>query len=154
MRGGNTDATLVVGDGPIAAPPTVSATWSALALHPAYWPPVRRRLRPGGFVLVDATVFREPVDIAGATVLAVEATGIASELGLARASSMVAIGAFVAATGLVTEDAVIGATAKVLPSYRAEHAADNARAVQAGMALVPEVLAAAWMTEAGSVRTR
>ena len=33
MRGGNTDATIIVADGPVEAPPTVSRAWSALAMH-------------------------------------------------------------------------------------------------------------------------
>src|SRR4029077_5323711 len=44
MRGGNSDATVVVGDGPVQAPPIVSHAWSAIVLHPRYWAPLRVRL--------------------------------------------------------------------------------------------------------------
>ena len=40
MRGGNTDATVVVADGPVQAPPIVSAAWSAIALHSRFWEPL------------------------------------------------------------------------------------------------------------------
>src|SRR5262245_49232650 len=40
MRGGNTDSTVVVADSPIEAPPVVSHTWSAIALHDEFWAPV------------------------------------------------------------------------------------------------------------------
>ena len=33
MRGGSTEATLVVSDGPVQAPPTVGSAWAALVLH-------------------------------------------------------------------------------------------------------------------------
>ena len=60
MRGGNTDSTVVVADGPIEAPPVVSHTWSAIAMHDEFWAPVEAKLRPGGLVLVnDATFTRE-----------------------------------------------------------------------------------------------
>ena len=36
MRGGSSDATVVVADGPVQAPPIVSHAWSALVLHPRY----------------------------------------------------------------------------------------------------------------------
>ena len=43
MRGGNTDATLVIADGPIESPPTLSSAWSAIAMHPEHAAPVVRR---------------------------------------------------------------------------------------------------------------
>lgn len=149
MRGGNTDATLVVSDSTLTAPPTVSRAWAALAMHPDFWPPVRDRLRPGGFALIDTSVFAEPETVEGSTVLGIEATRNAAGLGSSAAGSMVAIGAFAAATGLVGLEALEGATAKVLPSYRSEHRARNARAVAAGHALVASVMVAAWPDEAG-----
>jgi len=145
MRGGNTDATLVVSDDVVSAPPTVPWSWSALAMHPEYWPPVRDRLRPGGFALLDAGLFPADEKAAGCTVLLVDATGTADRLGAARSASMVAIGAFAAATGLVGLRSLEAATGKVLPTYRAEHAADNARAVAAGYALVGSPVVRAWV---------
>jgi Pyruvate/2-oxoacid:ferredoxin oxidoreductase gamma subunit len=145
MRGGNTDATLIVSDDELASPPTIPRSWSAIAMHPEFWPPVRDRLRPGGFALLDAGLFHEDLEVPGCVVARVDATGVATaELGSSRAAAMVAIGAFAAATGLVGKEALVGATANVLPSYRAEHAAANAAAVSAGFALVPEVLVPAW----------
>ena len=57
MRGGNTDSTVVVGDGPIEAPPVVSQTWSAIAMHDEFWAPIEPKLRPGGLVLVNDATF-------------------------------------------------------------------------------------------------
>ncbi len=48
MRGGNTDSTVILGDGPISSPPIVSQTWGALAMHHQFWGPVHELLRPGG----------------------------------------------------------------------------------------------------------
>src|SRR5947199_7128852 len=61
MRGGNTDSTIVIADGPIAAPPVVSRAWSAIAMHDDYWPPVEAKLRPGALVLVNDATFGAPV---------------------------------------------------------------------------------------------
>ena len=68
MRGGNTDSTVVVADGPIVAPPVVSHAWSAIAMHDEFWPPVEPKLRPGGLVLVNDSTFtsddpRRPVTV-------------------------------------------------------------------------------------------
>lgn len=144
MRGGNTEATVIVSDRRISSPPTVSRSWSALAMHHEYWPPVRARLRRGGFALVDSSVFRHPVALEDCTVLEVPATRLAGERGAPAAASMVAIGAFVAATGLVGLASLEEATGKVLPSYRSAHRAANAAAVAAGYGLVPDRLVQAW----------
>ena len=144
MRGGNTDATVVVGDGPLRSPPTVDDAWSALAMHHQYWEAVRERMRPGGIVVVDTSVFQGDVATPDCTVVGVEATTVAADLGNARAAAMVALGAFAAATALVGLDALVTATATVLPPYRSQHAEANARAVRAGFALVSGPAVAAW----------
>ena len=46
MRGGNTESTVVVADGPIVSPPVVSRGWSAVVVHPRYWGALRRKLQP------------------------------------------------------------------------------------------------------------
>jgi Pyruvate/2-oxoacid:ferredoxin oxidoreductase gamma subunit len=148
MRGGNSDATVVVGDARLRTPPTVARAWAGFAMHHDWWPDVARRLRPGGVVVVDASVFRGELGRDDVAVVPVEASTIAIDLGAPQAGSMVALGAFVAATGITSLDAVLTATAQVLPSYRARHAEANARAVRAGFELVPEVVVAAWPAEA------
>src|SRR5207302_3621034 len=77
MRGGNSDATVVVADGPVQAPPIVSHAWSALVLHPRYWEPLRARLMPDAIVVVNSSLFDEPVKLPGA--VDVRATEIATE---------------------------------------------------------------------------
>src|SRR6476661_4071801 len=56
MRGMNTDATLVVGDGPLESPPLLSHTDTAIGIHDKYWSPVAAKLLDGALVVVnDAT---------------------------------------------------------------------------------------------------
>ena len=62
MRGGNTDATLVVADGPIESPPTVPRVWAAMLMHHEYWSSVQQQLRPGSVVFVNSTIFRGELD--------------------------------------------------------------------------------------------
>ena len=57
MRGGNTDSTVIVADGPIEAPPIVSRAWSAIGLHDEYWLPVEQKLRTDAVVLVNDATF-------------------------------------------------------------------------------------------------
>src|SRR4051794_10176947 len=124
MRGGNTDSTVVVADGPIEAPPVVSQAWSAIGLHDEHWDPVERRLRPGGVVLVNTATFTRPVRADVATIR-VAATELAAEAGNSMAASMVMLGAYCGATGIVALDALVAAMRASLPPYRVEHTDAN-----------------------------
>jgi Pyruvate/2-oxoacid:ferredoxin oxidoreductase gamma subunit len=79
----------------------------------------------------------------GATV-AIPAGGVAIELGIAAAATMVALGAYAAATRIVDLDALVAALPEAMPPYRSQHIAGNERALRAGAALVPDVVRAAW----------
>ena len=58
MRGGNTEATLVIADGPIEAPPTVAHDLVGDRDAPRLLgADDRPKLRPGSLVLVNTTVF-------------------------------------------------------------------------------------------------
>ena len=151
MRGGNSDATVVVGDGPVQAPPIVSHAWSAIALHPRYWQPLRARLVPDAVVVVNSSLFDEPVDLPN--LFEVAATEVATDrLGNPMAVSMVATGAYVALTGLVGLDAAVAAMEDSLPPYRRQHAEANAEALRAGAELVPPLAAPAWPTVVTAAR--
>ena len=147
MRGGNTDSTVVVADEPLRTPPTVGAAWYGLGMHHAYWADVASRLRPGGVAVIDSSVFQGDPGRPDVHVLAVDGSGTASELGAPMAGSMVVLGALAAATGIVEIDALLAATGQVLPPYPALHAEANARAIEAGAALVPTRVVDAWSDE-------
>jgi Pyruvate/2-oxoacid:ferredoxin oxidoreductase gamma subunit len=146
MRGGNTDATIVIGDDPLRSPPTVAWASMALVMHHEYWPGVRDRLVPGSVVIIDRSVFKGEIGLSD--VIEVEATAVASEMGNSRGGSMVALGALAAATGLVDLAHLSEAAFEVLPPYRAEHAQANADALAAGFGLIEQPAASLWPTTA------
>ena len=147
MRGGNTDATLVVGDGPIETPPTIAHSWSAVVMHHDYWEWVQQRLEPNAVVLVNTTVFNVSVDWSPYRLVEVPATDAAVDVGHVQAASMAMIGAYAAATGLVRLGSLIEAVERSLPSYRAQHRAQNVRALEAGYGLVTAGTAPAWLAD-------
>ena len=148
MRGGNTDSTVVVADGPITAPPVVSRTWSAIAMHDEFWAPIEAKLRPGGLVLVNDSTFTHEV-IAPVTVLRLSATELAAEVGNPMGGTMVMAGAYAAITGLVQLDSLIAAMEESIPSYRRQHIESNERALRAGFDAAPPGTGAprAWQEE-------
>ena len=146
MRGGNTDAALVVADAPIVSPPIVSRAWSLLAMHSQFLAPLRRKLRRGAVVVRNASLFKEPLDGAH-RVFDVEATERASELGSPVAGAMVLIGAFARITGIVGLESLLSAMRECVPAYRRQHVEMNERALRAGFASAPADVAPAWRAE-------
>lgn len=145
MRGGQTEASVVVGDGPLRALPILPSTWSALVMHPSYWAPVRAKLRPGGVVVANATLLDEAgLDAGDRTVFLVPAGDIAAGLGAPMSAGLVLLGAYAAVTGLVGLDALIAAMTRLVPPYRSQHIAKNEAALRAGHDAVPALAAPAW----------
>jgi Pyruvate/2-oxoacid:ferredoxin oxidoreductase gamma subunit len=139
MRGGNTDATLIIGDRPVQAPPMVSTSWSALVMHHEYAEPTLRRVQPDGLVILNSSIVTLPLPSGwtqppGATVLSLPASDLAIELGAAGAATMVALGAYTAVTGLLDVEELVAALPGALPSYRQQHVASSANALRAGTA--------------------
>ena len=136
MRGGATESTVVVSDGSVESPPTVASTWSAVLMHHEHAAPVLGRLEPHGVLFVNTSVVDRPDVARGCTVIEVPANDIALTLGSAMAASMVMIGAYAAATGLVGLASLSAASRASLPSYRTQHAALNDEALRAGFGSV------------------
>jgi Pyruvate/2-oxoacid:ferredoxin oxidoreductase gamma subunit len=134
MRGGNTEATVVVGDEPVEAPPTIGSTWSAILMHHDYVEPTIARLRPGTIVLRNSTVYEGDVDIEGIELVDVPATELAVGVGNIMTASMVMTGAYARRTGLVSLDALKQAVTDSLPSYRTKHVELNVHALDTGWA--------------------
>jgi Pyruvate/2-oxoacid:ferredoxin oxidoreductase gamma subunit len=145
MRGMNTDATVVLGDAPVQAPPLLSRAWSALALHDRYWAPVAPKIAAGGLVVVNDSTFTAPLDDRY-TVRRVRATELAAELGNDLTASMVLLGAFVALTGIVGRDALLDGMRDSVPAYRRQHLAANEAALRAGGEVVDGQALPAWDT--------
>ena len=148
MRGGSTESTLVVGDAPLSTPPIVCHVWAAVAMHHEYWEPLRAKLRPGGLVVVNSTLFEGRLDRDAQQVVEVPATELATGVGSALAASMVLVGAFVAVTELVGFDSLVRAMEQSLPPYRKQHAQMNAKALRTGFDCVPQGSARAWERDA------
>jgi Pyruvate/2-oxoacid:ferredoxin oxidoreductase gamma subunit len=144
MRGGRTDATIVVADDAVEAPPTVGTAWSAIVMHDAYAAPILWAVRPGGLLLLNAEFAAMAIDRERLRVVDLHAPDIAEGVGNRMAASMVMIGAYAAATGIVGVDALTAAVEESLPPYRKQLAEVNVAAIRAGFDAGPRDIAPAW----------
>lgn len=152
MRGGQTEASLVVSDEPVHAPPVLGSTWAAVAMHQEHWPPVRDRLRPDGLVLVNTSIVTDPGlgEFAGTTV-DVAATDVAVDLGQIVGASLVMVGVLAAVTGLVSATALESGLRDALPTYRQDRLDAGIAALGAGRSLADLPSLPVWTRSAVSV---
>jgi 2-oxoglutarate ferredoxin oxidoreductase subunit gamma len=145
MRGGNTDAELVIADDRIEAPPTVGSAWAAIALHPDYAGPVVARVVADGLVLRSAGLWDAPLERADLTIVDVAAADLAIGAGNVMAASMVMLGALATLTGLVGLDNLRAGVRACVPPYRQQHIELNDRALDSGAGSVSPLSAlSAW----------
>jgi Pyruvate/2-oxoacid:ferredoxin oxidoreductase gamma subunit len=148
IRGGQTDSSIVVSDGPLRALPILPAAWAGFVMSSQYWGSTRDFLRPGGPVIVNSSLVNG-LDAEGLVVVEIAASEIADASGAPLAASMVLLGAFGAATELVGVDSLVAAMRELVPAYRAEHVAANETALRAGAEAAPASVAPAWDAMAG-----
>lgn len=147
MRGGKTEASVVLATDEVRALPILPSTWGAFVMHEAHWDAVRDRVRPGGVVAVNASLVTGDLGAPDATVLAVPAGGIADELGAPMGAAFVLLGAFAAATAVVATDSLVGAMQELVPPYRTQHLAANEACLRAGADAAPTRTTPAWAEE-------
>jgi 2-oxoglutarate ferredoxin oxidoreductase subunit gamma len=154
MRGGQTEASVVVADAGLRSLPILPSTWSALAMHPKFLGPVAARLRPGGLAVVNTDlVGSEGTDgldaaslglPAGTTVVGVAAGTVAESVEAPMGAGFVLLAAYAATTGMVTVASLVDAMKVLVPPYRAQHVAANERALAAGAAAVTPGAVPVW----------
>lgn len=139
VRGGQSEASVVIADKDLRALPILPSAWSAYVMHHDWWEPVRVRLRPGGVVVVNSTLVRQDLGLTDETtkMFTVPATEIATASTGVMTAGFVLLGAYVVLTGLVSVDGAVAAMRQLVPPYRTQHLEANEVAIRAGAAQVP-----------------
>jgi 2-oxoglutarate ferredoxin oxidoreductase subunit gamma len=135
MRGGPSQASVVIGDAPLRALPILPSTGAAVLMHHKFSAFALERLRPDGLLLLNTSIV--PADAAAhpGRVAGFPVTAVARDLGAPQAAGFVMLGAYVGLTAAVEPAALEQAMRRLLPPYRAQHGDANARAIEAGLSL-------------------
>jgi len=150
MRGGNTDADVVLADNRIEAPPTVATAWAVVAMHPDYAGSALARVAENGLVLRNAPLWDTELDRADLEVVDVRAADLATQAGNVMAASMVMLGALATLSGIVALASLCAAVRECVPPYRTQHLELNERALRAGAAAAARSSHEAWPTLAAT----
>jgi Pyruvate/2-oxoacid:ferredoxin oxidoreductase gamma subunit len=118
IRGGSSESTVVIADRPIVAPPIVPKVWAVLAMHPEGLPKLAAKMEAGGVLVCNSSLVVAPPAWDGVRQVAVPATELAKAVGQPMGASMIALGAFAGATGIVSVESLHAALGEVLPPHR------------------------------------
>jgi 2-oxoglutarate ferredoxin oxidoreductase subunit gamma len=135
MRGGPSQASVVIGDAPLRSLPILASSAAAVLMHHKFGAFARERLRPDGLLLLNTSIVPAETDHRG-RVAGLPVTAMAREAGAPQSASFVLLGAYIGLTGVVGADEAQAAMRRLLPPYRAQHGDANARAIAAGIAEV------------------
>lgn len=141
MRGGTCNCTVVLSGRPIGSPISKSPH-GLIVLNLPSLDKFEGTVRPGGLIVVNTSLINRLPRRTDVTVVAVPANEMAIECGSAKATNMVALGAYLGASGVAELEQV---KAIVAESFAAKPAlvAVNHEALSRGFALGQETAAAA-----------
>lgn len=106
MRGGTANCTVVISDRPVGSP-VIRSPRAVLAMNLPSLDKFEPDVRPGGLLLINTSLIARKSTRDDVTVINVPANEIANELGNRRGANMVALGAYLGATGAVSVEGII-----------------------------------------------
>jgi Pyruvate:ferredoxin oxidoreductase and related 2-oxoacid:ferredoxin oxidoreductases, gamma subunit len=132
MRGGTANCTVVVSDDAIGSP-IIKRPMAVIVLNQPSLEKFQPRVEDGGVQIVNSSLIDEAlVDKTRIRSLCIPANGIADNLGNGRMVNMVALGAFIKATGVLPLEKVKESLTKVIAPHYGHLIPKNSEALQAG----------------------
>lgn len=131
MRGGTANCSVVVASDQVSTP-IVTVPDTAIVLNEPSLAKFEPMVKPGGLLIINTSLVNSKPTRKDIRILNVPCNEIASELGNPKIMNMVAMGAFAAATGAVTVDAIARALPKVYKKLKPEVIELNVKALKRG----------------------
>ncbi|OGR68498.1 MAG: 2-oxoacid:ferredoxin oxidoreductase subunit gamma [Elusimicrobia bacterium GWC2_61_19] len=131
MRGGTANCSVVVASEEVSTP-IVSTPDTAIVLNEPSLAKFEPTVKPGGLLIINSSLINSKASRKDIKVLYVPCNEIANELGNAKVMNMVALGAFAAATGAMSIDAIARALPKVYKKLKPEVIELNVKALKRG----------------------
>lgn len=135
MRGGKARCTVIISADEIGSP-LVRRPSAAIVLNLPSFEAFEPALKPGGVLVVNASLVPQRSARTDARVFHMKATQMATDLGDVRLANVICLGALIEATGMVTLDAIGTALDNHLPERHRKLLPLNLEALQMGAAVV------------------
>jgi len=132
MRGGTANCSVVISDEAIASP-VIEHPSIVIALNGPSLAKFESRLRPGGLLIWNTSLVKNPPTRTDIVAVPLEATGLSLAEGTERGANMAALGALLAfKPDLVPRDALDKALDEVISARNRKHNPVNRRILQSG----------------------
>lgn len=132
MRGGTANCTVVISDNRIGSPITLHP-YSLIIMNKPSLGKFAPTMRPGGVLVANGSMMQESdLERDDVDSVFIPTMDMAMEIGDARMASMIALGAYIEKTGLVTIENAIAALESTLPEKRKAMLPMNMKALEAG----------------------
>jgi 2-oxoglutarate ferredoxin oxidoreductase subunit gamma len=141
MRGGTASCTVIVGDAEIGSP-VVDRYDAAVVMNPPSLVKFAPRVADGGLLVVNASLVAEPTPVDGLDEVRLDCTSLAAQAGDDKLISVVALGALVARSGIVTPESMRQAIREVVGAKRPQVLEADLAAFDAGLAAVSQAVPA------------
>ena len=138
MRGGTANCTVVISDRPVGSP-VIQSPRAVVAMNLPSLDKFEPMLKPGGMLLINSSLINREAARDDITVLKVPANEIANELSNPRGSNMVALGAYVGASGAVDIEELLNVAKETFAS-KPKVIESNLAALKRGYELGKEIL--------------
>ncbi len=137
VRGGTANCTVVISDEEIASPVASSPEYVVAMNYPSMLK-YENMIKSGGTMFLNSDLIRQRPSRTDIDIVAVPANSLAHELGNDRSLNMVMLGAVVAVTGIVSQEAVFKAIETVLEGKKTNVIKMNQDACARGAAFMAE----------------
>ena len=135
MRGGSANCAVVVSDEPVGSPKVEEAD-VVVAMNLPSMNLFEKNIMSGGILWYNSSLITDAPSRSDIKAIAIDCGGIADEVGSQRASNMVMLGAYAAATGDFTVEQLMHALRHKMGPSKEKFMPTNQKAIEAGMAAV------------------
>ena len=135
MRGGTVNCTVCMSDEEIACA-FVDKPTNVIALNGPSFERFESQIRPGGIMIVNSSLIKAQASRKDITYKFVPMTEIATELGNAKMTNLVSLGAFIKALPVVKKESIIALLKEKLTGKKAQMLEGNILAFEKGFAAV------------------
>ena len=135
MRGGTANCSVVLSDKPVGSPVFARST-ELIALNEPSLMKFEEGVLPGGTVFVNSDVVTDKVQREDLTAYYIPCSKIADEVGNAKVSNMVMLGAYVAATKILKPETIEKMIQEMFTGPKAKFIPLNIEAFHRGMACI------------------
>ena len=135
MRGGTANCSVVLSDKPVGSPVFARST-ELIALNEPSLMKFEEGVLPGGTVFVNSDVVTDKVQREDLTAYYIPCSKIADEVGNAKVSNMVMLGAYVAATKVLNPETIEKMIQEMFAGPKAKFIPLNIEAFHRGMACI------------------